>query len=194
MKTSRTFLTTMALFGLVACGGSAIVGADGGTGGTVSVPCTDCLAESIGWGPNGGLVAYTDSSSITGCRTFTHVRTPGADPGPSKECSVEIGGCDAGPPAIHELEEALAHPDVKAAFAGSVTLFGSDPRPCDGSVLAISKGSESIEVGGACDAGTACFAGETCVPIPAGVSALADVLWKLEQRALSESPCSDVFP
>lgn len=189
----RTLLLT-ALMGLMACGGVTTVGADGGTGGTVSVPCTECLTETVSWGPNGGLVVSSDASSLAACRTFRHTRTPSGSSVPSKECSVEIGGCDAEPIAVHEVEIALAHPDVVAALAGSTSLYGTDPRPCDGTVLSISVGERGFFVGGACGAGEGCFAGESCVPIPAGVSALADLLGKLEQQSLKVGECAQVFP
>lgn len=194
------FLSILAMFGLAACTSTTTGGAGGGTTGTtttVSVPCADCLSTTVSWGPSGGLVQWVDSSSLSACRTYQHVRTPGYGSGPdagSPSCSVELGGCDAGPVAVHEVEQALAHPDVTAALAGSVPLYGTDPRPCDGSVLHITVGSKSIEVGGDCSAGGGCLGGQSCVPIPPGVSALADVLASVDQEALKQGDCATTFP
>ncbi|MFO0760057.1 MAG: hypothetical protein U0359_26475 [Byssovorax sp.] len=158
------------------------------------MPCTDCVGETIGWGPTGGLVAYNESSALSPCRTFTHVRTAAGEPGPDKQCSVEIGGCDTETDGLHALETALAHPDVTAAFAGSVPVYGTDPRPCDGSVLAITRGDKTILVGGDCGTGTSCIQGQQCTEVPAGVRALADALAAVELAAMKKPDCSSVFP
>jgi hypothetical protein len=192
----KTFLALAALSGLAACSGTTTVGADGGTGGTVAVTpvaCTDCIAQTVGWGANGGLVTYTEDSSLTSCRTYTHTRTPVQPPGSPTSCTLDVGGCDAGPVAIHDVEQALAHPDVIAALAGSVPVYGTDPRPCDGTVTAITVGGKTLYVGGDCATGQGCFAGASCVPTPAGVQALVDVLGSLDQQALKLAPCAGAF-
>lgn len=184
----------VALVFLFACGGSTIVGADGGggAGGTAPVPCTDCVPTPVSWGPNGGLVTYTVASSLTSCRTFTYVRTP-VTGDPPKQCSVEIDGCDTAAIAVHDIEQALAHPDVTAAFAGATTLYGTDPRPCDGSVLDITVDGHTVEVGGECGQGGSCSPG-ACVPVPAGLRALATTLVALEQQSLKVGACAQTFP
>ena len=121
-------------------GGTGQTGGTGGEGGAVTttpVPCTDCLANTIKWGPDGGLVSWIDSATLTDCRTFTFYRDPGygQDPVPTQTCTAEVGGCDAPPVAIHEVEQALAHPHVVAALAEATTpLYGWDSRCTDGSI------------------------------------------------------------
>ncbi|MCC6554665.1 MAG: hypothetical protein IT372_16960 [Polyangiaceae bacterium] len=195
-----------AVFGLAACLETTTGGSGNGTGGTggeggvtiTPVPCTDCLAAPITWGLDGGMVSWIDSASLTSCRTFTFTRDPGygEPPGPTQTCSVEIGGCDAPPVAVHEVEQALAHPHVVAALAApSTPLYGWDSRCTDGSVLVIQVGDKSIEIGTDCETGYGCHPADgNCVPPPAGVLELADVLSIVQTHALQAGDCAGQFP
>ena len=185
-------------------GGTGGTGQSGGTGGeggavtTTPVPCTDCLATTIKWGPDGGLVSWIDSATLTDCRTFTFYRDPGygQGPGPTQTCTAEVGGCDAPPVAIHELEQALAHPHVVLALAEATTpLYGWDSRCTDGSITIIQVGEKSIHIGEDCETGFGCFPAEgECVPPPAGVQELANVLSSLWTQSLQAGDCAGKFP
>lgn len=189
-------MTLAMLLGLASCVESTSGGGGGGTGGTggaTPVPCTDCLAEAVSWGPNGGFVAYTEDSSLSECRKYTYTRMPAGDPMPMKTCSVDLGGCDAGPLSVHDVEKALAHPDVVAAFAASIPLYGTDPRPCDGTVLQINVGSETVLVGGDCGSGVSCGQ-STCIAVPPGLRALANLLRQIDDQQIKLGECAQVFP
>lgn len=194
----------MFLFG---CMTSTSGGGEGGAGGTtgsttsdsttssgvitvVPVPCVDCLSEPIRWGYTGGLAEYTETESLTDCRTFTWTRTQAfTSPVGDATCSNELGGCNAPPLSIHHVETALAHPDVIAAFAGSTTLYGTDPRPCDGSVFTITKGETTISLGGDCGTTSGCIQGQPCIQPPPGLRELQDVLIAVgEQQACAPAP------
>jgi hypothetical protein len=197
----RNFLSILAIFGLAACTGTtggAGGGTTSGTTTTVSVPCTDCLSQAVTWGYTGGYVQYDDSASLSACRTYQHTRTlvGGPDAGSSQSCSGEIGGCDAGADAVHDVEQALAQPDVVAALASSVPLYGNDPRPCDGGVMVIKVGTQTLTVGEDCGPTALCQinSGHSCVPVPAGVRALVNVLSAVDQALIKQGECATTFP
>jgi hypothetical protein len=198
----RNFLSILAMFGLAACTGTTTGCAGGGTTSgtatTVSVPCTDCLSQTVTWGYTGGYVEYDDLASLSACRTYQHTRTlvAGHDAGSSQSCSGEIGGCDAGADAVHDVEQALAQPDVIAALASSVPLYGNDPRPCDGGVMVIKVGTQTLTVGEDCNA-ESCLppqSGYSCVPVPASVRALVNVLSAVDQALIKQGECATTFP
>ncbi len=182
-------------------GGTGQTGGTGGEGGAVTttpVPCTDCLANTIKWGPDGGLVSWIDSATLTDCRTFTFYRDPGygQDPVPTQTCTAEVGGCDAPPVAIHEVEQALAHPHVVAALAEATTpLYGWDSRCTDGSITILQVGDKSIQIGEDCETGYGCLPADgNCVPPPAGVLELANVLSSIWTQSLQAGDCAGKFP
>lgn len=203
----RTQFVVSALFlAAFACGGtssSTTLAPDSGTPGTdastpaldagdaasqpdVNVPCTDCVTGSLSWGDTGGLVIYFDTSSLASCRTYTRIRHLNSDGG-TLSCTTEVGACAAAPVAIGDVEHALAHPDVVAAFAKPTTpVYGNDSRPVDGSILEITKDGKSIDVGGDCGTSSA----PACVPIPPGISALASVLRALDTQELAKPACA----
>lgn len=194
------------MFGLAACTDTTTGGvSDGTTSGTtsdttstVSVACTDCLSQTITWGYTGGYVQYDDVASLSACRTYQHTRNMvvpwGTDAGPGTSCSGEIGGCDAGVDAVHDVEQALAQPDVIAALASSVPLYGNDPRPCDVGVMLIQVGTQTLTVGEECGPTALCQLNHTpCVPVPAGVRALANVLVAVDQALLEQGECATTF-
>jgi hypothetical protein len=185
-------LSLAVFLGLAACSGNVIVPSDGGTGGTSPVTCSDCLAETITWSWNGGLVAAVEGSSLGVCRTYQHTWTPVAgQPGVSQTCTVsDIGGCGAPSPSVRDVEQAIAHPDVVAALSGTTPLYGTDPRPCDGSVVQVSVGAQSILVGGDCGSSPSCLPGASCVPVPPGVRALVELLDAIDKQEQPSARCT----
>jgi hypothetical protein len=160
--------------------------------------CSDCLSTNVKWAPTGGLVATVSSSRLNACRQYSHDQGPSNAPGTpgsnSLFCSTDIGKCNDAPIGVLDIERALAHPDVTAALAGSTTLYGSDPRGCDGSVLDLAVDKKTIEIGGDCANANSCGAPSSpCVPVPPGVSALAELLRKLDEQELAKDPCHTVF-
>lgn len=201
-----------AMFGLVACvetatggsgsgtggtGGAAGTGASAGSGGTTNplVECTDCLADAISWGYEGGLVEYTITGSITPCRSYTYTRVlANAEPPPPESCTVDLDACGAPSVSVNDLEQALAHPDVVLALANPPPLYGVDNTCMDAGVDRITVGSKTLHVGDACDSGASCADTSSCVPIPPGVAALEKVLHALQVQYLEVGECATKFP
>lgn len=152
-----------------------------------NVPCTDCVTGTLTWGDNGGRVAYEDESSLSTCREFQRKRLLNTDGG-SFTCTTEIGGCAASAIAVGDVERALAHPDVLAAFAAAMTFYGADSRPVDGTIFRITREGKSIDVGDPCGAPPA----PACVDIPPGVAALVGTLRALDTQELAKPAC-DAF-
>ncbi len=177
-----TVLVVLAALG--ACGDRSPSVAD-----DAGVPnCNGCVGALVVWNMDGGMVAYTESSSVTPCRQYTHSRDPVGGAGPSLVCTQELEDCGAADLDVGELEAVLANHDVLAALNESPVLYGNDTRPVDGAVLQIRVGDKLIEVGADCPDG-----GAGCVPIPAGVNALATLLRDLDTQELARGNCAGVF-
>jgi hypothetical protein len=177
--------------GVSGTGGAGGSGAAGGTGGTGGLTPGDsgtcgCVTGRVGWGMNGGHVAYEDASALETCNRFVHQRTSRAQDPPGVSCEQQITAC-AGVFTPGDVTRAVEHADVRAAIAAAPVLYGEDPRAYDGAVLRIQVGTAIVEVGTACRA-----AG--CKPVPAGVSTLASLLQAITKQELSRAPCSMVFP
>lgn len=174
-------------------GGSNTAGADAGNsdagmagdGGSGDPNCEQCIDQATSWGPNGGLVAYNEGSSLESCGNYMHERVPFGD-GVQVRCMREIP-CSGGLIGTTEVEQAFADPDVQAALAMKNVLYGRDSRPVDGQVFRIERGGNVIEVGGAC------MGGQGCVEIPEGVAALVALLRELDEQQLMLDPCAGLF-
>ena len=130
------------------------------------------------------------SSSLGACRQYSHRRSDVA-----LVCSVDLGTCTDPPIAVGDVERALADPDVVAAFAGTTALYGSDPRGCDGSVIDVTVGGKTVEVGGDCSRASSCGTPSSpCVPVAPGLAALVDLLTKLDTQELATPACTAIFP
>ncbi len=148
----------------------------------------DCISSRLGWGWDGGFVAYVERSAIAPCRTYTRDRTSPSGGAPLKTCTRELLPCGAGDAIdIGDVRAALANADVVAAFAGAPVLYGTDPRAFDGSVFRVELGGKVIEVGYDCG-GTA-----GCKPAPPGVKSLVALLKALDTAQLALSPCKEAF-
>lgn len=212
----KRFFIPFTFLALAACGSSTINGAGGNTGtggdtgtggetgsttatvtqiGTTSssATCMECLTRPVTWGPTGGNKAFSTSSALSTCRTYEHDQTPLNGTSSPKSCTAELPACTTGGNLVATLEAALDNPEVLAAFSQDNPIFGTDPRPCDGSVLSITFVGKTILVGGECGVGQSCSTA-TCVPIPAGVSALAAQLRAIDTQMLATPACQAVFP
>ena len=173
---------------LLACGGGGGLATDADTredgGGD---PCTACIGETLRWERDGGFVAYRSSSEVEACRDYAHTRTPSTG-GAATSCSNSVP-CEGDAITIGDLDAALAHADVVAAFAAAPILYGFDPRPVDGQLFQITLGDRTVGVGSACTGG-----GGPCEEIPAGVEALRALLTTLEAERLAEEDCATTFP
>jgi hypothetical protein len=175
--------TTGGIAGGAGTGGTGTGGTGGFTGDSGNC---GCVGGHVGWGMNGGHVAYQDSSALEVCNLFVHTRAPVSQDPPAVSCEQQISNC-AGALGPGDVMRAIAHADVKTAIAAAPVLFGEDPRAFDGAVLRIQIGTAVIEVGNPCKVAS-------CKPIPAGVSALASMLQSMTKQELSRSPCCAIFP
>jgi hypothetical protein len=187
---------------LIACGGETLPStgssaADSGTpldSGTTNNPCVDaCVTTELSWDLNGGLADFANVSNLT-CTSYTHQE--GNESG-NLSCTATVSsGCGGSGISVGQVANVFFGDDVQAAFNGSTELYGSDPRGCDGAVLDITYQGKTIEVGGDCSNGNTCggVPPNACVPIPAGVQALADLLRQLDQQELETKNCASVFP
>jgi hypothetical protein len=139
-----------------------------------------CLDRALSWGHDGGRVAYRDVHRLAPCRAFSIVRSTPGDPATGPSCENEVTADAA--VTVDDVDVALAHPHVAQAMADAAVLYGSDPRPFDGTVFRIEVGSAIIDVGSDCSGGSVCAA------IPSGVAALRSTLQALadQQRALPD--------
>lgn len=158
-------------------------GSDSGSG-----QCTACIAETLRWELKGGFAPLRGANEVHACRTYKHTRmTTRGGGGGAMSCSNEVP-CMGDATTIADLNAALAHADVVAAFAAAPILYGRDTRPVDGVVLDVTQGGRTFTVGSPCSGGTG------CVAIPPGVTALRSLLTSLEDERLAEEDCASTFP
>jgi hypothetical protein len=164
-------------------------GEDGGldAGGPTERMCNG-EADDIAWGPNGGLVAFTERSAISNCDTYSHTRTPGGSAMPSIECLRPFPCEGSGLHGNDDVLALLARPDVKAAVDQGMALFGTDSRPVDGTVFRIEYHDSIIDVGGDCPASAS-----GCTPIPDSLHSLVALLHSIDDEQLQLSDCKDKF-
>jgi hypothetical protein len=143
-----------------------------------------CIDETLRWELEGGLVAFRAIQEVTACRTFTYTREPRG--GAPMTCSNELP-CQGDLTTIDALEDALAHPDVVAAFAAAPVLYGRDERALDGPLLVITYAGDAVSVGYPCEGAA------DCTEIPPGIAALDDLLGALASERLEEEPCASMF-
>jgi hypothetical protein len=162
------------------CGTACDGGSDAGVP-DAGPPCTGCITGSVGWGYNGGLVVFEDSSSLSACRTYVHHRVI-YNPMGMQGCEADLEQC----PGVNvaRLAALLEDPIVTSALK-SHTLFGTDPRPTDGALFEISTDAGTLDVGWC--------ASSQCLPDP--VKELQDLLVTLDRNQLSVEPCkSNIHP
>ncbi|MFO0668355.1 MAG: hypothetical protein U0235_01840 [Polyangiaceae bacterium] len=150
---------------------------------TSTPPSTACVAP-LAWGPDGGFGSSTQQSSLTSCTRYTFSRT---DSSGTKQCQAMLP--TASGISAADVAQALGAPEVQAAF-NSAKLFGTDPRPCDGSILRITYGARRLDVGGDCaDPGCVPSTG-SCLSPPPAVAKLVDLLTRIEAEERKTPACS----
>jgi hypothetical protein len=134
-----------------------------------NVMCPSCLNRTVEWGPSSGLRSY----SVSGCESFSTTMQGAAD------CTGEVAHCGSGADAtIEDLIQALLHPDVEQAM-DSMGSFGGPPAP--GGM------STRINVDGRPFFVSNC-SGPNCTAIPAGISALAQLLDRIATNTVCDQP------
>jgi hypothetical protein len=144
------------------------------------------VADTIRWGSIGGFRPPGETSTLSPCRVFSFERRGIGSETPLLTCSQELGGCEEAVSA-GDVADALDHPDVVAALAAAPVLYGIDAQDVDGSLFRIQVDGAVVDVGYECGERPA------CVPIPAGVAALVDLLRTLTQEQLARQTCGAVM-
>jgi hypothetical protein len=164
-----------------------------------AAPATDtgspscALSSNLTFGYSGGMVISQDVNKLT-ATTFTitrsYLRTTAADGAASTACFPKLPACGAaGVVSVATINADLADADAQAAFNAaqpSGTLYGSDPRPVDGTVYSI-----ALDDGRTLLVGTQCAspAMSSCRYIPAGLVRLAEDLMSLATAMVADPAC-----
>ena len=156
-------------------------------------PATEvATAPLLTWGLGGGAVDKNDVSRMRPCSTlYEHYRVNVVTTEPMLMCSAELPNCNPNQspiPSWTDVVNGFAADDVQAAFAGSPSVFGLNPRPVDGVVFFISQGDADIYLGDPCNAGQ-----DGCTPIPPGIEALRKMLEQVDSQELARGECKTVF-
>ena len=151
------------------------------------VACAPTLAGTVRFGLVGGLVAVTDTYTLTPPLAFRAVRVAS---GVTTMCDTSVPGCNTADMVdVGEVNAALAARDVQAAFGtargGTMLVYGVDPRPVDGQVFSVSLDGAEVIVGNPCRTG-----GMGCLEIPVGLQRLVDVLTALRDQELLRPACA----
>jgi hypothetical protein len=164
-------------------GGAGGSGAAAGAGGGGGMTLTCAFSTTYTVVESGGLVGIVRTTTLTPPNSYRlqgrQVATPGS-------CMPALPACGAATIDVSDLEAAIAHPDVAAAFAAG-TAFG-EKNVLDGSTTQYSRaGGGSFNVGYDCTTASA-----TCTPTPAGVKALVRVIADLNTQQLADPSCAGV--
>jgi hypothetical protein len=165
-----------------AAGLDAGEGVDAGEASDAGPPvdaCSVCIEGELTWGADGGLVPLREESSIVPCATYEHRETM-LGSGTTTMCTSMLS-CEARALiSLPDVLAALADPDVQGALE-SPGVYGCDDRPVDGQIFRIEVSGRAIELGSPCRP-SGCIGGDRCREIPAGVTALRDLLLNLDDQ------------
>jgi hypothetical protein len=145
-----------------------------------------CIEEPLRWDLEGGFRAFEGTDEVEVCRTYVYTRREPGGGAVIGTCTNEVP-CNGDVVTISELNAALAHADVVAAFEAAPILYGRDLRPVDAPLFQITYAGDTIQIG------SPCAAEGGCTPIPPGVEALRDLLIMLEGERLDEEDCASMF-
>lgn len=161
----------------------------------VDVPACS-LSTNLTFGHDGGNALYTDVNRLT-ATTFTitrnYSRLVKPDGAASATCSPALPACGSAAVTIATINADLANADVQALWGlpqSPTPIFGSDPRPVDGTVYSIAlDDGHKVLVGQQC----ASPAMSSCRYIPAGVVQLVQDLQKLASAMLADAACKSIL-
>ncbi|MEA2699203.1 MAG: hypothetical protein QOI66_3474 [Myxococcales bacterium] len=148
--------------------------------------CT--LADTYAFGWTGGLVAFSDESTLSPPNKYDHVRTYFRSDGGTKSCSITQLSCQGmNSFGLYDIQLALQKSDVVSAFnEPTPLLYGTDSRPVDGAVYSVRRSDgHGVLVGGDCAGGAG-----NCRPIPGGLTVLVGILKQFDQQMLARPECS----
>jgi hypothetical protein len=151
------------------------------------------LSANLTFGHDGGMVIYRDVNRLT-ASAFTITRNysgrANPDGGDTASCSPKLPTCGSSTGVtVATINADLADPDVQALWSLPLTpvpLFGTDPRPMDGTVYSIElDDGHKVLVGGQCASPTM----SSCRYIPAGLVRLTQDLQSLATAMMADSAC-----
>lgn len=154
------------------------------------VACTPMLSTTVRFGLDGGKVMYVDRFTLAPPLAFSAERRSGTTV--MAMCSTTIPSCGSSDVNVGTLNAAVAARDVQSAlgFARGMpsmeVVYGTDPRPVDGTVFAIEIDGARLLVGSPCRDGMM----TGCLAVPVGVQRLVDVLTALRDQELLRDACA----
>lgn len=176
--------------GATGTGGSSSGGGGGGGKGGAG-PSVNCvLNATYVFGQTGGHVRYEDAVTLTPPSTYQHLRRTNSGTTADISCSPSLPTChDAAALDVADVLRDIADPDVQRALeAATPPLYGSDPRPIDGSIFSFLRADgRGFLAGGACGS---TGSGVSCIAVPAGVARLVTNLRALDLQQLNDATCA----
>jgi hypothetical protein len=140
-----------------------------------------CLSEQIRVSVD---TPISSTMVIDPCRTFKLTIKAIADR-PESVCTIPMI-CPASGIFVTgaDVERAAQHPDVREALRAGISRYGFAPdKDSTKSLYRLGIGAVEFDVGAPCDGR------EECVPIPAGITALIDMLNKVSSQEVRRDPC-----
>jgi len=166
-------------------GGAGSGGSEAGGAANDGGACVDCMPiYDLHWGQNGGWAMFTDTSRLGPCRSYEHERTTSGSQTPTLLCTADLPTCPDR--TLSDIISLLRDPVVQTAL-GNHSLFGTDPRPVDGTVFRFGVGNDYVDVGGPCNGSP------SCVAIPPQIAEFAALLQSLDSAELATEPCKSTF-
>jgi hypothetical protein len=113
---------------------------------------------------------------------YDHMPVPG---GATTVCTPALPACGSMDIDVADLEDAMANADVLAAFTATTETFYGDRNVADGPSFEVIRST-----GGKFIVGIECTtASASCVPMPAGVHALVQLLHALITQQTTDPSC-----
>jgi hypothetical protein len=163
---------------LCACGSSRTV-RDGPSVPSCGVPA------SVTFGHEGGLTLYAMSFELRADGSFVATKIEHAGPDRRTSCTTRPPCASEAEVDLEKIAAALAQSDVVAAFAeAEPPTYGLDSRPADGQAFVARRSDGRGFV-----LGQPCSDYPGCVPIPPGITALAEMLDELSFQELARPAC-----
>jgi hypothetical protein len=173
----------------MATAGRGGMGGGQATGGQGGRSCAFASMYSIA--DAGGLSNTLNTVTLTPPSIFLYERRIFFPDAGNLSCAPALPGCGtASRTDVSDVEAALAHPDVQAALSFAVPPVYGDRMIADGpSFLFRRADGRGFVAGYPCNVPSA-----SCSPVPAGVSALVEVLRTLIREELAEPACDALDP
>lgn len=144
-------------------------------------PCTECMRETVRWTVLGELDAgRTIEREVRTCREYAVFVRPYGVSDASARCTATLPGCGE-MPGVEQLQQSLAHPDVRAALRRDRPFFGYNGSGTDIGYLQVDIDDRRFWIGVEGDAAT----------IPPGIRTLREVLGVIERSA--KERCGDAM-